>query len=255
MKKLLSLLWCLTMLCLLSACSDISSVSASESSSEKSEISETDNNAKSVESSLPSSQKSLLAEAQGPVPNFLDVEQQVLYRKAKTAYMEFALDNDGFGSTGTGEPWLEQDEMQYYKCNGTITKWADFEDSILSVFTSEYYEELNDRASYTDGDGVFHNRTIFMEQNGDLYYSGGARGGNISFVEPETFELKSQSDNEIQFYVIGMYDDFASDKDGNLIEDGKGNYQRAGNPTQEKYLLTMRKGPNGWRFSEFQLAY
>jgi beta-lactamase regulating signal transducer with metallopeptidase domain len=200
-----------------------------------------------------------LPEAEAPAPDFLDAGQQRLYRQAQTAYKEFTFDNTGFGSIwneGADDAMLlEYNGMNYYKCNGYLVRWDAFESAMLSVFTPEYYEELNHFPSYTDKDGVFHNRTVFAELEGELYFSGGGRGGNMTFVGPETFELIAKDDDEISFYVIGTYDDYAEDEQGNLILDEDGEYKRAETPTQEKFRIVMKRVEEGWRFSEYQLAY
>ena len=208
---------------------------------------------KPVESSASSSvapaeaeQVNLLKPAEGPVPEFLDAEQQQLYRQAKTAFWEFALSSDGFDSTAPAELSVEVDGLTYYPCDGSITSWADFESSMLAVFTQDYFTQLNKGASYTDEAGKEHIRTTFMERDGRLYFIGGARGANITFEGPETFELISESDTEIKFNVVGQYRDISYTDGVESVAD---------TPTTEKKPLTMVKGPDGWRFSEFSLAY
>ena len=183
----------------------------------------------------PESYSSMFEEEEMPVPDFLTREQQAVYRQASTAYKQFVYINDGFGSEQTGESDFEIDDIQYYKCNGYITSWKDFESAMLSVFTPEYFDELNKMASYTDESGELHERTIFAEKDGDLYFSGGARGGNILFVPPETFKAIYKTDDEIQFEVIGTYSEDGADK--------------------ERFPITMVKTDNGWRFSQFNIAY
>lgn len=191
-------------------------------------------------------QMNLLEPAEGPVPEFLDAEQQQLYRQAKTAFWEFTLNNDGFGSTAPAELGVEVDGLTYYPCDGSITSWADFESSMLSVFTQDYFTQLNNGASYTDEAGKEHIRTTFMEMDGKLYFICAARGANSRFIEPETFELISESDTEIKFNVVGQYRDISYTDGVESVAD---------TPTTEKKPLTMVKGPDGWRFSEFSLAY
>ena len=251
MSKYIPILLCALVLFLFSACYEGGEFSAGQDANGQST---SENIEDSGALSLPAG---LVAEDEGPVPELLDAAQQVLYRRAKTAYKEFTYDNSGFESGGDGVsgPTLEQGEMQYYKCNGTIGRWVDFESAMLALFTPGYFTELNDMASYVDGSGTYHRRAIFAEHEGDLYYSGGGRGGHMFFIGPETFELISQTEDEIRFYVVGNYDDFAEDAEGNLIRDDTGVYKRVGNPTQEKKELVMEKGPDGWRFSVFAIAY
>lgn len=187
----------------------------------------------------------VIPETKGPAPKFLNPEQQTLHRKAKTAFVEFTVDTEGYGSTCKES--AEIDGMTYYCCDGLLTTWEDFEKAMTALFTQEYFEELND-LSYTDGSGTYHKRTNFTQQDGALYCSGGARGGDPTFISPETFELISQTEDEIQFYLVANYADFVQQADGTWDHDKE-------NVTQKKKLMVMKKGQDGWRFSQFHLAY
>ena len=234
MKRFLLFSLCLFLLVTASACTQNNSQpqpsgsSAPERSSQQSSESEAQHTA--VEKIEPNA---------GEVPDFLDEEQQLLYRRAKTAYCQFRLNNDGFGSVNA--PPLEEKlfETDYRVCNGAFTTWQEFEDAMLTLFTADYFAELND-ASYTDSQGM-HTRLHFAEHEGKLCFAEGARGSNITFIPPETFELISKTDTEIQFYVVGKY--------------WSESPEETTPPTEEKQLLTMVLDNGQWKFSAFALAY
>lgn len=184
------------------------------------------------------------------VPEFLDEEQQRQYLRAQEAYSQFTLNNDGFCSSYSEDELpetFELDGMQYIKANGQYTLWEDFERAMLEIFTPEYFQELNAGASYTDEGGVYHARTIFAEKDGNLYYSGGARGSNISYIGPDTFELTSETETEIKFDVVGRYAEPQQDESGNWVT--------GDDVSTTSFPIVLIKAQAGWRFSLFNLTY
>ena len=67
-----------------------------------------------------------------PVPEFLDEEQQELYRRAYDLYCTlFAADTFAIGCLGGGEPeegsWEQVDGEGRHRAGGNYARWADFD--------------------------------------------------------------------------------------------------------------------------------
>lgn len=187
----------------------------------------------------------LVAEADCEVPDFLTEEQQTLYRKAYTAYMQFTLNTNGFGSTEYNPVTVEGYDNSFYVGNGAITTWSDFEAAMLGLFTSDYLEELNLTVTELE-DGTTLRYAHFADYQGQLAYSDGARGSNNAYIPPDTFELISQTEDEIRFYVIGTYHAEEENEEGMLVWTDE--------TTQQKYEIVLTHTENGWRFSQFALT-
>lgn len=186
-----------------------------------------------------------------PVPDFLDEDQQLLFRRAKSVYsrlfsgssgIEYG-DIDGFGN-----------EFENFKINGITyisnttgryRNYKDFEKLIKSMFVDEFWEARNIRSS--------NNKTYPMYTNcdGKLCYidfmGSGGFSYNMNFYDD--FELISKTDSEISFYAIGHYswrhrigDETIEQRDQRLKDEFE---------YTKKFLITMILTEEGWRFSEF----
>ena len=95
MKRWILLLCCILLALSVTGCTgeNSSSDSSSEQSSSQTQLQEDPVDPETAAA------LELVAEADCEVPDFLTEEQQTLYRKAYTAYKQFALYTDGFGST------------------------------------------------------------------------------------------------------------------------------------------------------------
>lgn len=154
-------------------------------------------------------------------PDFLTEEQQTLYRKARTAYAEFTLVATGFGTTEWTPVTIEgNEEGRFFVGDGSITTWKDFETAMLGLFTPDYLEALNININVL-GDGTTYRYVHFADYQGQLAFSDGARGSNITYLGPDTFELISQTEDEIRFYVIGTYQDYVENEAGELVQEGE----------------------------------
>ena len=187
----------------------------------------------------------LVAETGTEAPDFLTEEQQTLYRKARTAYAQFRLYTDGFGSTEWNPVTIEGYDNSFYVGNGSITAWDDYETAMLGLFTPEYLEELNVTVTELE-DGTTLRYARFADYQGQLAFSDSARGSNITYLGPDTFELISRSEDEIRFYVIGTYQDYVENEAGEMVQEGE--------TTQQKYEIVLTHTENGWRFSQFALT-
>lgn len=187
-----------------------------------------------------------MAEADCEAPDFLTEEQQTLYRKARTAYAEFTLVATGFGTTEWTPVTIEgNEEGRFFVGDGSITTWNDFETAMLGLFTPDYLEALNININVL-GDGTTYRYVHFADYQGQLAFSDGARGSNNAYIPPDTFELISQTEDEIRFYVIGTYHAEEENEEGMLVWTDE--------TTQQKYEIVLTHTENGWRFSKFALT-
>ena len=241
MKRWILLLCCILLALSATGCTgeNSSSGSSSEPSSSQTQLQE------DPEDPETAAALELVAEADCEVPDFLTEEQQTLYRKAYTAYKQFALYTDGFGSTEYNPVTVEEYDNGFCVGNGSITTWKDYETAMLGLFTPDYLEELNLTVTELE-DGTTLRYAHFADYQGQLAYSDGARGSNITYLGPDTFELISQTEDEIRFYVIGTYQDYVENEAGELVQEGE--------ITQRKYEIVLTHTENGWRFSKFALT-
>ena len=143
-----------------------------------------------------------------PAPEFLDEEQQDLYRRAGSVYTHLfgGMTNEveysdtfplGTYPNGPAETF-EDGEYTYVYSRGRYRNWADFEALVSGVFTEAFFDGKNDA-----GGGY----PIFREKDGRLCFLdlGRGTGDCRNFHFPDTFELLYQSEDEISFYVVGSY--------------------------------------------------
>lgn len=242
MKRWILLLCCILLALSVTGCTGESS--SSDSSSEPSS-SQTQLQEDPVDPETAAALE-LVAEVDCEVPDFLTEEQQTLYRKARTAYAEFTLVATGFGTTEWTPVTIEgNEEGRFFVGDGSITTWKDYETAMLGLFTPDYLEELNLTVTELE-DGTTLRYAHFADYQGQLAFSDGARGSNNAYIPPDTFELISQTEDEIRFYVIGTYQDYVENEAGELVQEGE--------ITQRKYEIVLTHTENGWRFSKFALT-
>lgn len=241
MKRWILLLCCILLALSVTGCTgeNSSSDSSSEPSSSQTQLQEDPVDPETAAA------LELVAEADCEVPDFLTEEQQTLYRKAYTAYKQFALYTDGFGSTEYNPVTVEEYDNSFCVGNGSITTWKDYETAMLGLFTPDYLEELNLTVTELE-DGTTLRYAHFADYQGQLAYSDGARGSNNAYIPPDTFELISQTEDEIRFYVIGTYHAEEENEEGMLVWTDE--------TTQRKYEIVLTHTENGWRFSQFALT-
>ncbi len=187
-----------------------------------------------------------------PVPDFLDEDQQFLFREAKSVYQR--LFN---GSTGIayGDIYGYGNEFDHYQIDnhtyisntaGRYRNFIDFEIMIQSLFVNDFWNARNITSSnneiyplYTNCDGKLC--YIDFEGRGGFAY-------NNNF--DDEFELVSKTESEISFYAIGHFswryqigDETIEQRDIRLKE---------GYEYSKKFLITMVLTDDGWRFSKFE---
>ena len=185
-----------------------------------------------------------------PVPDFLDEEQQLLYRRAYAMYGHIfgasteEVDNWP-GYVGYGGGAVERNGWGYIPATGLYRDWNDFQEAVLSVFTQEYWDARNNL-----GDG----QPIYTNIDGQLHYVAAARGsggGNPNF--PNTFRLVEKTDDAISFVMTGYYSDsrpfYGSATDAEIAA-----WLAAGWEYSIEFPMRMVRTDRGWRFDEFHNA-
>lgn len=178
-----------------------------------------------------------------PVPDFLDKDQQRLYRQAFEIYTSlFGGDTSGVCMGDEDKfpdmaDFVERNGIPYTKATGRYAVWADFDAMIHSVFTDHFWAER-------DAD------TIFVNIDGALYFLNAAKGHyyrNENF--PDTFNLNSKTDDEIIFTLTGYYSS-PWPNEGETFEQRD---QRLLNGWEYiiDFEIKLVRTAEGWRFEHF----
>lgn len=185
------------------------------------------------------------------VPDFLDEEQQLLYRRALCVY------NHLFGGdTGEVCVWEEGDSypdgamgdveyngIGYTKATGRYAAWTDFDALVHSVFTDRFWTDCNaiQRAErFINIDGAMH----FIWASRGMYYY------NDNF--PDTFKLISKTDDEIAFTLTGHYSS-PWPNEGETSADRNARWESGWDYTID-FSIKMVRTADGWRFDQFHSA-
>lgn len=194
--------------------------------------------------------------AEQPVPEFLDEEQQALFLHAFSAAnflmgcdtntVEEYPDEAGAAGCLKQHETVEIDGNIYTVALGRFRRWDDFQAMLDGLFTPEYQQAL---LSSEMGDGT---TLPLFRPTGDglLCYIDAGRGSDLEYgwcETPDSYELVSQTGDEIVFHLIGHYAtlDYDAEKDMPVPVD---EYTIA-------YPIRMERTENGWRFAEFHLPY
>lgn len=190
-----------------------------------------------------------------PVPDFLDEEQQLLYRQAYTMYDHIfgpnteEVDNWPGGGGYNGGDAVERNGWGYVPATGLYRNWNDFEEAVLSVFTPNYWQSRNYvlESGTTPGGAALYD-PVYTNIDGQLHYVSAARGnrGNNTYF-PETFRLVEQTENSISFVTTAYY----REHPGDVPPEGWDAYLRAGWDYSLEFPIRMVKTEKGWRFDEF----
>lgn len=193
-----------------------------------------------------------------PVPDFLDETQQQLFLHAfsaanflmgcETTNIESYPRLDGTIPDLSQEDWAEYVELDgwnYLISVGRYRQWDDFQEMLDSLFTPEYQQDLLTSAA---GDGTVI--PLFRPtEDGLLAYMDLSRGSALEYNwygTPDSYELVSQTGDEIVFNLIGHYSTLEEAEDGMLV------------PSEEyttAFPIRMERTEAGWRFAEFHLPY
>ncbi len=184
-----------------------------------------------------------------PVPDFLDTELQTLYRKASNLYVgPFGFMSMDIEYATFEEQTLSQYESvnvngyEYLKAHGRYKHWEDFFIVTHSIFTDEYFNDLN-----TISDGMDR----FAEKDGNLCVLDVANGSSPHRNEnfPDEFALLERTDTTISFTVKGFYS-YGYPHEGESFEERDARL-KAGYESTEEFPIEMIMTDGGWRFSKF----
>lgn len=178
------------------------------------------------------------------VPDFLNEEQQLLYRRTLRVYSQlFGNSTEDFDHWAEDDPYyqydigaLEVDEQSYTQSLGRYAKWEAFDALVHSVFTDRFWTEKNQGS--------------FLNVDGTVYFVYASRGGgcyNERF--PDTFTLVSQSEDEIVFTLTGHYS-YRWPMEGESYEDRDRRLESGWDWTCD-FTLRMVRTEDGWRFDRF----
>lgn len=180
-----------------------------------------------------------------PVPDFLDEDQQMLYRQAHSIYSRLFGANVmiavGMEDKFPDLPNLEERSgIVYTKAVGRYAAWADFDAMIHSLFTDRFWTARN----------AIQRGERYVNINGALYFLDVSMGGyyrNDNF--PDTFQLKSKTDDEIVFTLTGYYSS-PWPNEGESVEQRDQRLKDGWDYTLDFNVKLVRTA-GGWRFDSF----
>jgi len=164
-------------------------------------------------------------------PAFLTGDQQMLYMAAYRLYYRFDV-SSGFAPNYAAQPLTTADGLAFYPDDAFAT-WDKFDRALRLAFTDRFADELlADKAqAYRRG------------EDGRLYVSPADRGGDLTY-RSSSFELTAQTDTEIDFDVVGVYNEHNFDDSAASVPD-----------TTRHLPLKLVLTADGWRFDSFALPY
>ena len=184
-----------------------------------------------------------------PAPDFLDEEQQELYRSAHTLYTHLFGNDTGEGlhywnetAPDYGEfETVELDGAIYTRAQGRFARWDDFEAAVQTLFTDDFFQSHNRNGTEP---------ALYVERDGALYFRWlSLGGGNHNDNFPDTFELVERTADRISFTVTGHYaspypfpDESYEERDNRLAS----SYEYT-----LTFPITLVRTPAGWRFDQF----
>ncbi len=180
------------------------------------------------------------------VPEFLDEEQQMLYRKARNVYLHVCGNSTAsveYEETldyplNNYESFQNERGWRYMISQGRYQKWDDFTALVYSVFTEDFFNSRNTSPA-------------FIEYNGKLVFLDADKGGvscyNYNF--DDKFRLVSKTDTEIVFELIAHYS-YIWPREGESFDERDARV-RSGWEWTDKFTIRMVLTDAGWRFDEF----
>lgn len=165
-----------------------------------------------------------------PVPDFLDGEQQLLYRQAYSLYTH--LLGCETGGVEYSELYLQQGPSEtvelngrtYLAARGPFAAWKDFDAAVHAVFTDAFWK----------AQGM---EEIYVRNGEQLCFLDASRGGGYyrDDSRPDTFTLVEQTEDEISFTLTGYYSPMGEGGEDYTID----------------FPIRLVRTEAGWRFDEF----
>ncbi len=191
-----------------------------------------------------------------PVPDFLDPEQQDLYCRARAAAsflmgcdtirvdLDFPLSDGTTPEIAAWETVTLDNGQTYLLSAGRYQRWEDFQAMLDGLFTPEYQEELL-WTENLDGEGF----PLFTSTpDGRMCFIDASRGSDLEYDwcdTPDSFELVSQTEDELVFDLVGHYADLTAEPDA----------QGRRPEYTQRYPIRMERTGEGWRLAEFHIPY
>ena len=186
---------------------------------------------------------------QQPVPDFLDQEQQQIFLHGFCAAGCFLLGCSTWGveefplADGSQPHLADSEEVEldgrtYVVAQGRYRQWVDFQAMLDALFTPEYQQELIDPAF----------PRFRSTQDGLMCFIDESRGSDLEYdwcETPDSYELTSQTEDEICFDLIGHYTRL--DYEGDMPEPIKDYTQR--------FPIRMVRTQQGWRVAEIHVPW
>ena len=177
--------------------------------------------------------------------DFLTPEHWELLDKAMLYYSYFTVNGGSFyGDTSWQDPALsvEIDGVQYLKYTGTLYQgWDDFYQDVCSVFTPEYFEQLN-----TVDFGLWGSLTqgpLYRNIDGDLYCAPRDGGGNPAYLpDADRYSVyrSGSMDKTLSITCRSYYCD----------REDVGKDDPVPTAFKDRHFI-LENGPDGWRVSRY----
>lgn len=177
--------------------------------------------------------------------DFLTPEHWELLDKAMIYYKYFTINGGSFyGDISWQDPALsvEIDGVQYLKYAGTLYQgWDDFYQDICSVFTPEYFEQLN-----TVDFGLWGSLTqgpLYRNIDGDLYCAPRDGGGNPAYLpDADRYSVyrSGSMDKTLSITCRSYYCD----------REDVGKDDPVPTSFKDRHFI-LENGPDGWRVSRY----
>lgn len=191
---------------------------------------------------------------QVPVPDFLTDEQKLLYLRAYKMMLirigTYAIDDTQYfpcdrpDTTRTYTDTISVDGYEYTPALNRYRQWDSLYSTLRSIFTESF---LN--SNYLSSDGV----TYFRSIEGNMYYISTERGFDPGYNQDSTlmdFSLQEDTADRIVIQVTATYaiDESSSQAFRQAVLDGLIS-------NTKNYSITLVRGDDGWRFSQFDVPY
>lgn len=175
--------------------------------------------------------------------DFLSSEQWELLEKGEACVRSFELSSGCFyGAPPPANPPKKMiNGLSYQRYVGPqYGGWNDFYNDMLTVFTPQYFAELN-LSDY----GLAGKADTYINLEEDLYYVSANRGANPAYLKKlDRYELIEANEERIEFNLIAYY----------LSHSDVGTNRETAE-SKEHCPVVLENTQNGWRISKMTLPY
>ena len=178
--------------------------------------------------------------------DFLTPEQWALFDRAEVYGGYFAFAPGRFAGEEpslTGSGGQREIGGQTYRryTGGVYSGWEDFYRDMRSVFTEDFFQELN-QATLRTGEPPL---PIYTQAEGQLYYLDISGGGNLTYLpELDRYQLLSAGEGRVELERIAYYC---------RPEELSRNAYPPSPATSRRCPVVLEETPEGWRVARFTL--